>query len=81
MIASLNNLISIYLDQGRLEGSKKLAPQVLKIGRRELGDENCHTLDSIANLSSTYEKEEKLKEAEDLRGAGGEFKEEGTKRR
>lgn len=62
----MNNLVSIYLDQGRLDDSEKLGLQVLETARRELGDENCHTLDSIANLSSTYQKQEKAKEAEEL---------------
>jgi hypothetical protein len=60
----------LILDQGKLEGSEKLGPQVLEIARCELGDEHCHLLDSITNLSSTYQKEERTKEAEDLRVPG-----------
>jgi tetratricopeptide (TPR) repeat protein len=61
MIAGLNNLLSIYIDQGRLEDSERLGIKLLEIARRELGEENCHTLDVKSQLSS-HQKQAALKE-------------------
>ena len=54
MLSSINNLISMYRNQGRWKGAEELNIQVIEMRKRVLRKEHLETLTSIANLASTY---------------------------
>jgi tetratricopeptide (TPR) repeat protein len=66
-LESINKLVSIYIEQGRLEEAEHLGSEMLRMTRHELGDDHRHTLTSKTNLASTFQKQERLKEAEELK--------------
>ena len=65
-LASMNNLASIFWNQGRSKEAEVLDVQVMETRKRVLGQEHPDTLTSMANLASTYRNQGRLKEAEEL---------------
>jgi hypothetical protein len=65
-LGSMNNLASIYINQGRLNKAESLQIQVLEMRRRVLGQEHPDTLSSMNNLTLIYINQGRLSEADSL---------------
>lgn len=50
----MNNLASLYADQSRYDEAEPLFVKTLEIRKRDLGEENKHTLASTTNLGVLY---------------------------
>ncbi len=62
----LNNLGSLYCDQGKYEQAEPLYRRALEIREQVLGPEHLHTADSLNNLGLLYYKQGKYEQAEPL---------------
>ncbi|KAL8907713.1 MAG: hypothetical protein Q9171_005754 [Xanthocarpia ochracea] len=65
-LTSMNNLASIYLNQGRWKDAQGLEEGVLETRKRVSGEEHLDTLISMNNLASTYWRQGRWKEAKGL---------------
>ncbi|KAK4457637.1 hypothetical protein QBC42DRAFT_278636 [Cladorrhinum samala] len=65
-LESMDNLASIYMNQGRWEEAESLWVQVLETSKRILGEDHFGILKSMDNLAWIYMKQGRWKEAEEL---------------
>ncbi|KAI5460666.1 hypothetical protein BGZ63DRAFT_488681 [Mariannaea sp. PMI_226] len=65
-LTAMDNLATIYRDQGRLEEAEKLFVQVMETCKTKLGADHPNMLTSMANLASTYWNQGRWEEAEKL---------------
>jgi hypothetical protein len=60
----MNNLASVYDDQGKYTQAEALYGQTLEVQRRVLGPEHGHTLGTLSDFASMYQREGKYALAE-----------------
>jgi len=66
-VASIKSSLALSLSkQGRSKEAEELLVQVVKAGKRDLGQEHPDTLTSVANLASAFWNQGRWKEAEEL---------------
>ena len=64
LLRSMENLATMYRNQGRLNEAEQLDIQVMDMRKRLLGAEHPHTLRSMENLATMYRNQGRLNEAE-----------------
>jgi len=62
----MNNLASMYEEQGKLKEAEELEVQVIEGSEKALGREHPFTLTSIANLATIYSNQGRWKEVVEL---------------
>ena len=65
-ITSLNNLASVYDNQGRYAEAEPLFAQALALAREVLGERHPYTISSLNNLAFVYGRQSRYAEAEPL---------------